>query len=260
MKKTKIIAVTNQKGGVAKTTTATAMAAELKQQGYKTLLIDTDPQCNATDTFRAVTKDVATLYDALIEVNETKIDLKEYIQNTDAGDIIAGDPLLSTLEQRLTEQGREYRLREVLTCLENTDYDYVIIDTPPNLGLLLTNALTAADSCIIPIAADRYSLQGLSQLDESIGRVRKYSNQNLKIEGLLLCRFNPNQVLSKTVLETGEEISRQLGTKIFKTHIRESVATQKAQAARMTIYEYDNSCNTALDYRQFVKEYLEGEN
>ena len=137
----KIIAVTNQKGGVGKTTTATALATGLTRDGYKSLLMDLDPQCNSTDTFRAIIHDQATLFDVLVD----RYPISQSIQHTEIGDIVAGDPLLEDAEQKIAEQGREYRLSEALDGLEE-NYDFIILDTPPNLGILLTNALTAADS------------------------------------------------------------------------------------------------------------------
>lgn len=247
----KIIAVTNQKGGVGKTTTATAMAAGLKQRGYRVLLGDMDPQSNSTDTYRAKIEDQATLFDVLCAGDK----ISEAIQHTDAGDIVASDPLLADAERRMTEQGREFRLKEALEEIEN-DYDYIVLDTPPGLGILLTNALTAATSCVIPVSADRYALQGLSGLDKSIARVRKYSNRDLKIDGLLLCKYNPNLNLSKTVMEAMRTVAKNLGTKTFSTTIRETVAAKEAQAARMTLFEAAPTCTAARDYNRFLDEYL----
>lgn len=247
----KIIAVTNQKGGVGKTTTATAMAAGLKQRGYRVLLTDMDPQANSTDTYRAKIDDQATLFDVLCAGNK----ISEAIQHTDAGDIVASDPLLADAEQRMTEQGREFRLKEAIEEIEN-DYDYIVIDTPPGLGILLTNALTAATSCVIPISADRYALQGLSGLDKSIARVRKYSNRDLKIDGLLFCKYNQNLNLSKAVMEVVSEVAKKLGTKAFSTTIREAVAAKEAQAARRTLFDAAPTCTAARDYSRFLDEYL----
>ena len=249
----KIIAITNQKGGVAKTTTATCLAAGLKKRGYKVLLIDTDRQCNATDTYRAEIDDQATAFDVIVAGDP----ILEAIQHTESGDIVAGDRLLSEVEQRLTMQGREYRLKEALEEMGDI-YDFVVIDTPPGEGVILTNVLTAADSCIIPISADRYGLQGLSGLDKSIARVRKYSNPNLTIDGLLFCKHNPKLNLSKAVESGLEGVEQSLNTKTFKTHIRESVATREAQAERKTIFEKAPKSTTAQDYEAFIDEYLEG--
>lgn len=246
-----IIAVTNQKGGVAKTTTATAMAAGLKKRGYDVLLIDTDYQGNSTDTYRAQVVDQATLFDVLCAGDK----ISEAIQHTEAGDIVASDPLLEEAEQRLTSQGREFKLREALEEIEGK-YDYVILDTPPGLGILLINALTAATSCVIPMSADRYGLQGLSGLDKSIGRVRKYSNRDLKIDGLLFCKYNPRLNLSKTVMEVVEGVEKALGTKMYKTTIRESVAAREAQAARKTLFDAAPDCTAARDYEAFLDEFL----
>lgn len=247
----KIIAVTNQKGGVAKTTTATTMAAGLKKRGYRVLLIDTDPQWNSTDTYRAQIDDQATLFDVLCAGEK----ISEAIQHTEAGDIVASDPLLVEAEQRMTEQGREFRLKEAIEEIEGL-YDYIIIDTPPGLGILLTNALTAATACIIPISADRYGLQGLSGLDKSIGRVRKYSNRDLKIAGLLFCKYNPNLNLSKAVMEVVQGVEKDLGTQMYQVTIRETVAAREAQAARKTLFDAAPNCTAAKDYDAFLDEFL----
>lgn len=247
----KIIAVTNQKGGVAKTTTATAMAAGLRKRGYRVLLIDTDYQGNSSDTYRAKIEDQSTLFDVLCAGDK----ISDAIQHTEAGDIVASDPLLEEAEQRLTTQGREFKLREALEEIEG-QYDYIILDTPPGLGILLINALTAATSCVIPMSADRYGLQGLSGLDKSIGRVRRYSNRDLKIDGLLFCKYNPRLNLSKSVMEVVEGVEKALGTKMYETTIRESVAAREAQAARMTLFDAAPNCTAAKDYDAFLDEYL----
>ena len=143
---TKVIAITNQKGGIGKTTTATTLATGLTREGYKALLLDMDPQCNSTDTFRALVYNQATLYDVLIKED----DINEAIQHTEIGDIVAGDPLLAQAEKTLSNLGRELRLKEALEKLK-TEYDFIIIDTPPHLGVLLANALSAANSCIIQL-------------------------------------------------------------------------------------------------------------
>lgn len=248
----KIIAITNQKGGVGKTTTATALATGLNREGYKTLLIDTDPQCNSTDTFRAIVHGQATLYDVLVHEEP----IKEAIQHTEIGDIVAGDPLLADAEQKITEQGREYRLKEALATIDTEEYDFIVMDTPPDLGILLTNALTAADSCVIPITADRYAMQGLSQLADSVRRVRKYSNSDLKIDGLLIVMNEPRTKMSREAKASIPEICEQLDTKCFQTHIRKAIAVKEAQKRRVSLFTWDAECTAAKDYEAFIDEYI----
>lgn len=250
---TKVIVVTNQKGGIGKTTTATALATGLKLKGYKSLLFDMDPQCNSTDTFRALVHDQATMYDVLVE-GDTPI--SEAIQHTEVGDIVAGDPQLADAEQRLSFQGREYRLKEAMEELTD-DYDFIIIDTPPALGVLLTNALTAAHSCIIPITPERYSFQGLGDLDKTIARVRKYSNPNIEIDGLLLIKTDPRRKLAKAAMSELPEVCKNLGTKMFNTYIREAEDVRKAQERRISLFSWARDCTAAQDYMSFIDEYLE---
>lgn len=261
-KNMKIIAVLNQKGGVGKTSTATSMAARLNELGHRTLLIDMDPQCNATDTFRGVSKDVNTLYDILVDGEPTKIS----IQKTDSGDLIAGDPLLNEAEAKIVGIGRENRLKVALEEIEK-DYEFAVIDCPPNLGILTSNALLAANKIIIPLTAERYALQGLSDLDKTIKTVVKLTNnKSLVIDGLLLVRVDARQQLAKEVLDMIPSLCEHLGTKCYKTNIRNAVAVQKAQANRMTIFEFEkqkhayNAKEVASDYRAFVDEFLEGGN
>lgn len=249
----KIYAIANQKGGVSKTTTATAVAGGLRLKGYSVLLIDTDPQCNASDTYKAKIQETTTLYDLLVN-NEN---VEEAIQHTEDGDIIASDPLLSQAENALTKIGKEHLLRKAITPIIK-DYDYIIIDTPPTLGILLVNALTVADEVIVPVTADRYSLQGLSQLRDTISAAQEYTNPNLKVAGLLLSKYNSRTNLSREVSESMPEIAKQLGTKIFNTHIRESTAAKEAQAIRCSLYEYALKSTTAIDYLTFIDEIIEG--
>ena len=248
----RVIAITNQKGGVGKSTTATALATGLMREGYSTLLIDTDPQCNSTDTFRAVIRDQATLFDVLVKDEP----IVEAIQHTEIGDILAGDPFLNDAEKLLSQQGREYRLKEALEGLPKDKYDFVLIDTPPDLGILLTNALTAADGCIIPITPDRYSLQGLSQLDETIARVRKYSNHDLEIDGLLIVMNEARTKLSKEVREMIPAVCDKLGTRCFATSIRRTQAVKEAQKRRQSLFTWAPDSTAAKDYEAFIDEYM----
>lgn len=248
----KVIVIANQKGGVSKTTTATAIASGLKQKGYKVLLIDTDPQGNASDTYKAKIEGEPTLYDLLCN-NEP---IRDCIQKTVAGDIIAADPLLSQAENMLNKTGKEHILKKAAQPILN-EYNYIIIDTPPTLGILLLNALTFANILIVPITADRYSLQGLSQLTETVDAVKEYTNPSLKIAGLLLSKYNNRTNLSREVAEGMPQIAEKMSTIIFNTSIRESIAAKEAQATRETIFSYAPKSTTAQDYLTFIDELLE---
>ena len=248
----KVICIANQKGGIAKTTTATTLASILMSQGKKVLLVDADPQGNSTDTYRAVSKDTATLYDVILDI-EDPLPIAEAIQKTEIGDIVASDPELKTADQRFPSDGNEYfRLKDALS--ELTGYDYVIIDTAPADNKLLKNCLIASDKVIIPVTADRYAIQGLSELNRTITGVKKRNNPNLEVAGLLLVKYKSRQLLAQEA--SLEEIAKQLNTKVFCTTIRESIAVQKAQATRMTLMKFDSNCNAAIDYVQFAEELI----
>ncbi len=251
---TKIIAVTNQKGGVGKTTTAVNIAAVLKQQGKKVLLVDLDPQASATDTYGAKSEDVATAYDLLVNKDVSA----ELIQQTEQGDIIAGDILLADADKQINGVSAPYVLKECLTKFGTEKYDYVIIDTPPSLNILMTNALTAADEIIIPVCADRYSIKGLHQLYETINTARQYTNPNLQIAGILIVKFQAHTNIAGEFVEAIEALASIIGTKVYQTRIRESVKVREAQALQKDLYDHAKNSTTAVDYVAFVNEYIGG--
>lgn len=255
----KVYAIANQKGGIGKTTTATCIAAILQQKGYKVLLIDTDQQCNSTDTYRAKIESTATLYDVLLD--ENKIPLSEAIQQTESGDIIAADPLLREADKKLTVDVEGlYRMQDALVELNNENkYDYVIIDTAPALNSLLHNVLIAADEVIIPLTADRYALQGLSQLNDSINAIKRRQNPKLKVAGLLLIKYTPRTLLAREVKDALHNIAKQMNTKVFRTTIRESTKAREAQAMRITLIKHAPLSTTEQDYESFVNELLQEE-
>lgn len=246
-----VIAIANQKGGVGKTTIATAMASILNEQGKKTLLIDTDLQCNSTDTYNAKVEDTYTLYDVLLE--DKPVNITEAIQHTEYGDIIASDPLLSEADSKLASKGIGgfMALKEAIDTLEG--YDYVIIDTAPAINMILRNVLSAATDVIIPMTTDRYGLQGLYELNISI-RDAKRLNPNISILGILLVRFNKRMILSRDIQENLNQIANDMGTKVFKSTIRENAKVREAQALRTTLIKYDKSAPALEDLKQFVKE------
>ena len=249
----KIIAVINQKGGVGKSTTALAIGTGFTLKGYKTLLIDLDAQGNLSYSFAASTKG----YNSMGILQRPETIMKE-IQHIKSGDIIASSPALSGADTILTQTGKEYRLKEALERVESL-YDYVIVDTPPALGILTINALTACDGVIIPSGADIYSLQGINQLSSTIETVKKYCNPKIKIMGILLTRYNARAIISREVAQTLKQTAKQLNTKLYNTKIRECTAVKEAQAVKQSIFCYARKSNAAVDYEAIVDEILREE-
>ena len=248
----KTIAVINQKGGVGKSTTASAIGAGLALKGYRTLFIDLDAQGNLTYSMGATQAG----YNALGILQRPETAMNE-IQTTKQGSIIASTPQLATADTALSQTGKEYCLKEALDTISG--YDYCIIDTPPALGILTVNALTACTGAIIPAQADIYSLQGISQLNDTIEAVRKYCNPSLAIMGIVLTRFNGRSILRKEIAERIEREADQLNTKLYKSRIRECVALAEAQTVQQDIFSYAPNSNASADYRALVEEILDGE-
>ncbi|MDD2568468.1 MAG: AAA family ATPase [Clostridia bacterium] len=246
-----IISVSNQKGGVGKTTTTCSLGAALKQKGLRVLLIDLDPQGNLGFSIGADTDTAATIYDVL--KGEAKIQYA--IQKTPAMDIITSSILLSAIELEFTNTGREFLLQEAIKPILKL-YDYILIDTPPALGILTINAFTASNSIIVPMLSDIFSLQGIYQLHETVERVRKYCNPNLMLAGILLTKFNPRTLLSREIQGTAQLIAQALNLRLFETHIRNSVAASEAQSVQKSILDYAPKNNVAKDYIKFANELL----
>lgn len=249
----KAIAVINQKGGVGKSTTALAIGAGLSLKGYSVLFIDLDAQGNLSYTLGADTKGYNAM--GVLERPETA---KEEIQHTPQGDIIASSPKLAGADKLLEETGKEYRLKEALESLQGA-YDYIIVDTPPALGILTINALTACTGAIIPAQADIYSLQGIGQLNSTIETVKKYCNPSLSIMGIVITRFNGRSIIRREVAEMLEHTADQLHTKLYSSKIRECTALVEAQATKQNIYSYAPRSNAAADYKVLVDEIIKGE-
>lgn len=248
----KVFVVANQKGGIGKTTTATNLAGILAKRA-KTLLIDADPQGNSSSTYQAQIKDVATLYDVMIDSDKLPID--EAIQHLENGDIVASDPLLSKAEKMLDGDVEGfYRLKDAIDELDG--YEYVVIDTAPSLNVIMYNCLIAADEVIIPLTADAYARQGISQLYDTIMAVKRRQNSALKIAGLLLVKYAGRSNLERTTREEISGQAKEMGTKLFDTAIRECVKTKEAQEKKKLLIDYAPKCNTMIDYMEFVEELL----
>lgn len=247
---TRVIAIANQKGGVGKTTTAHNVAASLTYKEYKVLMIDLDPQGNLSFISGADNVNKPTVY----EVLRDKVSIKEALQQTRSGHIIPANILLSGADMEFTQPEL---LRNKLEAIKSR-YDFVLIDTPPSLGILTINALTAADSVIIPMSADVLSLQGLSQLYNTIEAVRQHSNPGLEIEGLLFTQHNHRTLLSKEFTKATKDVAKRMNTKVFKTAIRASVATREAQANQTDILTYSPVSPTAEGYNSLTVEIIKG--
>lgn len=245
-----IISITNQKGGVGKSTTAYALGTGLKQRGFKVLLIDFDAQGNITNTANTE-DDTNSIYDVMLK----KVKAAEAIQQTLQTDILIASRNLTSLNMELNGPGKEFRLKEILENLKSI-YDFIIIDTPPALDVLTINALTASDNVIIPSQADIYSLQGIGQLYETIQAVKQYCNKDLKISGILLTRFNSRNILSRDMVELIKETAKQINTSLYNSVIRECISIKEAQASQQNIFNYAPKSNAAIDYNSFISEFL----
>lgn len=251
MRKGKTITVFNRRGGVGKTATAHAVGTGLRLQGYKVLLVDLDSQSNLTYDMGVTNNPLGSM-----EVLTGTATAKEAILKTENGDILPAKANLSAADTVLTELGKEYKLKEALEPLQS-EYDYIIIDTPPTLGILSVNALTASDRVIVPVQAEVHSLQGISLLNETISTVQKYTNPNLRISGILITRYDKRTILSQQMKENLEEISKQLTTIVFKEPIRECISIKEAQAVQESIFTYAPKSNAAADYKALLEELKE---
>jgi chromosome partitioning protein len=249
-----IFAITNQKGGVGKSTTTHALGAGLFYKKFRVLFVDLDPQGNLSYAMKADTINNLSSYNLLT----SQAQITEILQRTSIGDIIPASPLLSRADIELDTVGKEYKLKEALDSIRN-NYDFILIDTPPALSILTVNALVAADDIIIPAQADIFSLQGIGQLYNTIETVKKYCNPSLKIKGILLTRHNNRTILSRDLTDTMSQTAAQLKSKIFKAVIRENISLKEAQANQQDIFAYEPNSNAAYDYNKFINELLESE-
>jgi len=244
-----VIAIVNQKGGVGKSTTAQALSNGLSLKGFRVLTIDLEPQGNLSYSF-GVASEGASSYDLLMGTPAVDV-----IQHVDQGAIIPSSRSLNGADISIASTGKEYRLREALQPVQDS-YDYIIVDTPPALGILTVNALTAANGIIIPALPDIYSVQGIGQLYSTIDAIHRYTNPHMVILGILLTRYNPRSVLGRDIAEMLADISKELRSRVFTTRIRETVAIREAQALRQSLFSYAPNSTAAKDYLALVDELL----
>ena len=248
----KIIAIANQKGGVGKTTTSINLAASLGVLEKKVLLIDADPQANATSGLGI---DVETVEIGTYQLLEHTNTAKEAILQTETPnlDIIASHIDLVAIEIELVDKDdREYMLKRALAEVKD-DYDFIIIDCAPSLGLLTLNALTAADAVIIPIQCEYFALEGLGKLLNTVKSVQKIHNPDLDIEGLLLTMYDSRLRLSNQVVE---EVQKHFNDMVFKTIIQRNVRLSEAPSFGESIINFDASSRGAVNYLSLAKEVI----
>ena len=247
----KIISVANQKGGVGKTTTTVNLSTILAKKGKKVLLIDTDPQGNATSGL-GVSKDVElSVYDILI--GDTEFD--ETLQETAIKNLKvcpSNISLAGAEGQLVSMMSREQRLKTKLDKIKD-QYDYILIDCPPSLGLVTLNAFTASDSVLIPVQCEYFALEGLGQLLNTVNLVKKHLNKNLEIEGALLTMYDARTNLSNQVVK---EVKKYFEDKVYKTVIPRNVRLSEAPSYGMPITVYDPRSKGAKAYEKFAKELL----
>lgn len=244
-----IIAFTNQKGGVGKTTSAGALAVGLASRGKKVLGIDLDPQGNLGFSLGLDIENCSTIS----EVFKNEIPVQEAIQHTDCCDVIGSDIMLSTIDLEFNGPGREFLLKNAIAPISD-QYDFIVVDTPPSLNILTVNAYVVAQHLVIPMSPEILSLMGVTQIKETIDNVRTSFNPDLNVLGILLTKYNKRTLLAREVAEMAENIAAQLHTVLFETKVRPGVAVAEAPAHGESILTYAPKSNPAQDYSNLVEE------
>ena len=252
--KTQVVAVANQKGGVGKTTTVVNLAAALSKQHRTVLVIDLDPQANATTGLGLQPQEGISLYPCLIGQRQ----IADMIQPTpyENLNVIPSEVNLSGCEIDLAQRtDRLQVVRNVLQAIRDANvFDYILLDCPPSLGILMTSTLAAADGILVPMQAEYYALEGLGVMQDLIARLKTNgANPDLELNGILMTMVNANTRLSQDVIA---EVREHFGEKVFETMIPRNVRTSEAPSYGQPVVFYDPSCRGAEAYRAFAKEFV----
>ena len=251
----RVIAITNQKGGVGKTTTTMNFGVGLQLRGKRVLMVDMDPQCSLTYIMGG-SSEGPTVQDLLLN---PYMDVASTVRHMQEGHLIASSRELGALEMSLTGNDRAFRLSEALKQLMPS-YDYIVIDSPPALGVLTVNILTASNGVIVPALSDIFSLQGVGDLYSTLQTVKAYCNPKLLLYGILLVRLSERRILDRSMREMLDETAQQMKSRVFTSSIREAVAVREAEAQRESIFAYSPRSRQAKDYERFIDEFLDLEN
>lgn len=249
----KIITFANQKGGVGKTTSAHIVSIGIAKKGYKVLACDLDPQANLTSVFGVDPDgDIVSIYDLF----EGDCDITDAIVSTDSGvDLLVGSLMLSGADRKYSATGDEYKLKEALDGIKD-NYDYIIIDTPPALGVMSLNGLATTDYLTVVMTPDYFSGKGLKQFQQTVETTKKYlNNPDLKINGLLLTRCDRTN-LSSIINDDMEEVAASLDSKIYNAKIRQGVAIRESQYLESSLFDMKDTA-VLDDYNDFINELLE---
>lgn len=245
----KVITVVNQKGGVGKTTTVQALGFCLADMGYKVLLLDLDAQCNLSDTLKCQ-NDEKNIYTIIKSPETIQESVKKVDQNLWA---ISGSLNISSADLEFSQAGREFLLREAMENLKEM-YDYIIIDTPPTLAIMVVNAITISDYIVIPMCPDKYSLDGLNAINKTITTTKKYFNPKVEVAGVLMTQVTHTNI-SETLVDNVEDICKIWGLHRFNTTIRKGVYVVECQAQQKSLMA-KKSVKVVQDYQDFASELL----